>query len=149
MYILTNVMNGIGWDHELLWQFATSHGLDRRAFLGLLASGGAAAVFAACGADPASPDTYSGDTDPDTPSSASGPWPKNPEPFITRDDKALETRNGAPTLDKPGPTPIYQDTNPLAPGPGSRSFGTLWREITPSRPALTMTQETPNPTQCR
>ena len=42
LYILTNAMNGIGWDHELLWQFATSRGLDRRAFLGLLVSSGAA-----------------------------------------------------------------------------------------------------------
>ena len=132
MYILTNAMNVIGWDHELLWQFATSHRLDRRAFLGLLVSGGAAALFAACGADPASPDADPRLTDPDAPPPPAGPWFQNPEPFVIRSHKGLETRNGAPTLDKPGPTPIYQDTNPLAPGPGWRSCGTLWREITPS-----------------
>ena len=79
-------------DHGSLWRIAAGHGLDRRTFLGLLIAGGAAGVFAACGVDPASPDAYSGDTDPDTPSSASGPWFKNPEPFIVRDDKGLETR---------------------------------------------------------
>ena len=85
-------MNGIGWDHELLWQFATSHGLDRRAFLGLMVSGGAAGVFAAYGVDPAIPDAHSGHTYPVTPSSASGPWFKNAEPYIIRGDKGLESR---------------------------------------------------------
>ena len=37
------------WDHTSLWRHANACGIDRRAFLGLLAAGGATAVLAACG----------------------------------------------------------------------------------------------------
>ncbi|MCY4417597.1 MAG: sulfite oxidase [Chloroflexi bacterium] len=87
-----NVMNGASWNQESLWHFASSRGVDRRTFLRLLAAGGAAAVLAACGVDPAMPDAHSGSTDPGTPPPASRPWFKDPEPFILRDDKGLEAR---------------------------------------------------------
>ena len=77
-----NIMNGASWNQESLWYFATSHGLNRRAFLGLLAAGGAAAVFADCGVDPAIPDAHSGSTDPGTP-------PRRPAPVSRTRNRSL------------------------------------------------------------
>ena len=36
------------WDGESLWEFARARGMDRRRFLELMVTGGAAAVLAAC-----------------------------------------------------------------------------------------------------
>ena len=76
------------------WDFAQARGLGRRRFLALLASGGAAAVLAACGVtegpglspSPAARPTDSLPTD-------SGAWFKDPSPFIIHSDgKSLEAR---------------------------------------------------------
>jgi len=76
-----------------LWEFASARGMDRRHFLHLLLSGGAAAVLAAC-ADMGSPDIPAGSQS----SVAVGgpaqvaPWFKDPGPFIVHGDKGLEAR---------------------------------------------------------
>ena len=81
------------WDHTSLWRHANACGIDRRAFLGLLAAGGATAVLAACGENPihaSVPQTPPGQAVADA--QAVGPWFKDPAPFILRDDKGLESR---------------------------------------------------------
>ncbi|MDE2786190.1 MAG: sulfite oxidase [Chloroflexota bacterium] len=76
-----------------LWEFASARGMDRRRFLRLLVAGGATAVLAAC-ADMGSLDASTGSqpsvavTDP----APSGPWFKDPAPFIVHGDKGLEAR---------------------------------------------------------
>ena len=80
------------WDHTSLWRHANACGIDRRTFLGLLAAGGATAVLAACGENPIQelPQTPPGQAGADA--QATGPWFKDPAPFIQRDDKGLESR---------------------------------------------------------
>ena len=79
-------------DHDSLWRLASGYGLDRRTFLGFLIAGGATAVLAACGIDPAN--QAQSRPSPETGPTPMGslPWFKDPDPFIVRDDKGLETR---------------------------------------------------------
>ncbi len=76
------------WDGETLWDFAKARGISRRRFLWLMASGGVAAVLAACGL------TETSGTPRDLPPEpASGSWFKDPSPLIVHDDgKSLEAR---------------------------------------------------------
>ena len=68
-----------------LWEFASARGMGRRHFLRLLLAGGATAVLAAC-ADMTPSDATVGFQAP------TGPWFKDPGPFIVRGDKGLEAR---------------------------------------------------------
>ena len=62
-----------------LWRLASTRGVSRRRFLGLLAAGGAAAVLAACFGE-------------DEGDGASSGLFKDPEPFIARGEAGLESR---------------------------------------------------------
>ncbi|MDE2938453.1 MAG: molybdopterin-dependent oxidoreductase [Chloroflexota bacterium] len=76
------------WDDQSLWDFAKGRGISRRRFLWLTASGGAAAILAACGI------TETSQAPGNVPAkSAGGAWFKDPSPLIAHDDgKSLEAR---------------------------------------------------------
>ncbi len=80
-------------DSPALWRFARARGMSRRRFLGLMLAGGSAAVLAAClGAEPPTA-TPSPTAAPVAPADGqSGPFFKDPAPFIERDGKGLEAR---------------------------------------------------------
>ena len=64
--------------NDPLWSLASDRGISRRRFLGLLAAGGAAAVFAACF--------------PDDRGNESSGLAKDPAPFIQHGEAGLESR---------------------------------------------------------
>ena len=77
-----------------LWDFAKACGISRRQFLVLLASGGAAAVLAACGINESreTPRDLTSES-PASPETSGGSWFKDPSPFIAHEDgKSLEAR---------------------------------------------------------
>ena len=77
---------------ELLWRLAHQHGIDRRSFLGMMMAGGATAVLAACGIEPADQPPPTSPIGPTAAPANALPWFKDPAPFIQRDDKGLESR---------------------------------------------------------
>lgn len=82
------------WNGDALWDFAHARGVSRRRFLALLATGGAAAVLAACGVTE-SPETPPGPAEKlaDSAVKAGRSWFKDPSPFVTHEDgKSLEAR---------------------------------------------------------
>ena len=70
---------------ERLWDSCRGRGLDRRAFLRLLAAGGAGSYLAACTGAADEPLAAGGATMPDN-------WFKDPSPFIVHGNRNLETR---------------------------------------------------------
>jgi DMSO/TMAO reductase YedYZ molybdopterin-dependent catalytic subunit len=77
-----------------LWKFARDRGISRRNFLWLMASGGAAAVLAACGIGDSADAPRNLAAEPTFfPESGSGAWFKDPSPFVAHPDgKSLEAR---------------------------------------------------------
>ena len=82
------------WGSGNLWDFAKACGISRRHFLVLLASGGAAAVLAACGiAEPTEAPRNLTAKPVDSGVTLGGSWFKDPTPFIAHSDgKSLEAR---------------------------------------------------------
>ena len=79
---------------DTFWDFARARGISRRHFLWLMATGGAAAVLAACGINESREAPRSLTTELAVPpNSAVQAWFKDPSPFIAHDDgKSLEAR---------------------------------------------------------
>ena len=77
-----------------LWDFARSLGVSRRRFLWLMASGGAAAVLAACGINESRETPRNLTPEPSVSRETDGrAWFKDPSPFnIHNDGKSLEAR---------------------------------------------------------
>ena len=78
---------------DSLWRFASARGMDRRRFLLLMMAGGSAAVLAAClGTETPTAAPTLTSTPAVSADAATGPYFKDPAPFIERDGKGLETR---------------------------------------------------------
>lgn len=78
---------------DWLWEFASARGLDRRRFLRLLITGGAAAVLAGClGIEQRFEGPPLARTQGEPDPAPGSPWFKDPGPFIRHDEKSLEAR---------------------------------------------------------
>ena len=78
------------WNEESLWEYVSARGMGRRQFLRLMLAGGTVAVLTACVGMPLieTPQPAAG---AESNAASSGPWFKDPEPFI-RHEKSLEAR---------------------------------------------------------